>query len=185
MIRFRRADDRHMLAVSMTGVKTGDRFLQIGCGHGARLGAIAARVGLSGRAVAVVADEASAARAQKGAAQAGVLLDVNVAPPTAPLPYGAGAFDVAVIDDTDRLLSNLTPADRTTSVRELFRTLRPGGRLLIIAAVPNSGLSGLFAGGPKAPAFNATPAREGEVFRIVRVLAERYGLSFLEGVKPR
>ena len=56
MIRFRRADDPHLLAVSMTGVKTGDRLLQLGCGHGDRLGAIAAKVGLSGRAVAVVAE---------------------------------------------------------------------------------------------------------------------------------
>ena len=64
---------------------------------------IAAKVGLSGRAVAVVPDEASAARARKGAAQAGVLVEVEVAPPTR-LPLEDGAFDLAVVDDTGGLL---------------------------------------------------------------------------------
>ena len=80
----------------------GERFVQIGCAHGGRLGAVAAKVGLSGRAVAIVPDEASAARARKGAAQAGVLVEVEVAPMTA-LPVDDGAFDVAVVDDTGGL----------------------------------------------------------------------------------
>src|SRR6476646_9598022 len=96
---FRRGSAIHPLVVGMTGVKLGERFAQIGCAHGGRLGAIAAKVGLSGRAVAIAPDEASAARARKGAADAGVLVDVEVAPPTR-LPIANDTVTLVVVDDT-------------------------------------------------------------------------------------
>ena len=49
---FLKRPDPYLLVVSMTGVKLGDQVLQVGCAHGGRLGAVAAKVGLSGRAVA-------------------------------------------------------------------------------------------------------------------------------------
>ena len=92
--------------------------------------AVAAKVGLSGRAVAFVPDEASAARARKGASSdAGVLVEVEVAPPTA----AAGSTTARSI-----WRSSTTPADcsgtmraedRVAAVRELLRILRPGGRV--------------------------------------------------------
>jgi len=97
---FRRGSDPHVLVVSMTGVKLGERVAQIGCAHGGRLAAVAAKVGLSGRAVAIVPDEASAARATTGAAEAGVLVDVETSPPTR-LPVEDEAFDLAVIDEAE------------------------------------------------------------------------------------
>ena len=48
---FVRRRDPHTLVVSMTGVKMGDRVAFVGCANGARLAAVAAKVGLSGRAV--------------------------------------------------------------------------------------------------------------------------------------
>src|SRR5712672_4383514 len=99
MSLFARGGDPYMLVDGMTGVKMGDRLLQLGCAHGGRLGAVASRVGLSGQAVAIVPDDASAARARKGAAEAGVLVEVEVGPPTR-LALADQAFDVAVVDDT-------------------------------------------------------------------------------------
>ncbi len=61
----------------MTGVKLGDQVMQFGCADGGPLAAVAAKVGLSGRAVAAVADDAAAARTQKAAAKAGVLSKWN------------------------------------------------------------------------------------------------------------
>ena len=61
----------------MTGVKLGDRIAQIGCADGGRLAAVAAKAGLSGRAVAVLPDEVSAERARKGAERAGVLVELK------------------------------------------------------------------------------------------------------------
>src|SRR5438128_11312933 len=136
---FRWREDPYQLVVGMTGVKMGDRFAQIGCADGARFAAIAAKVGLSGEAVAIVPDDRAAARAKKGAAQTGVLVDVKVAPPTR-LPIDAGAFDVAVIDDTGGLAGTMRAEDRVATFREAFRVLRPGGRALVFSTAHRGGL---------------------------------------------
>ena len=50
---FLKKSDPYLLIVGMTGVKMGDRFLQVGCAHGGRMAAVAGNVGLSGRAAVV------------------------------------------------------------------------------------------------------------------------------------
>jgi ubiquinone/menaquinone biosynthesis C-methylase UbiE len=179
--------DPYALLVSMTGVKMGDRLIQVGCANGGRLAAIASKVGLSGRAVAIAPDADAAARASKGAADAGVLIDVVTAPPTR-LPAGGEEFDLAVVDDTGDLVGSMTTADRAASVREVLRVLRPGGRVIVLGAGRRQGLSTLFKG-PGAPSFTATgraaQALEADGFRSVRMLAEREGLVFVEGIKAR
>ena len=185
MIPFRRRrDDPHTLIVGMTGLKMADRFVQIGCAHGGRLAALAKKVGLSGRAVVVVPDEASAARARKGAEQAGALLEVELAPIT-PLPLDAAAFDLALIDDTGGLLSSLRPEDRVALVRDAYRVLREGGRVMVIGAAPRGGLGALFNRTPVLPRFDPAPLLEADGFRSPRTLAEREGLVFVEAMKPR
>ena len=151
---FRRGDDPYMLVVGMTGVKMGDRLVQIGCGHGGRLAAVAGKVGLSGRAVAVVPDDASAARARKGAAHAGVLVEIEIAPP-ARLPVDDGAFDLAVVDDTGGLLGTMRAEDRVAAIRAVFRALRPGGRSILIGAAPRGGLGALLTRAQSGPGFDA------------------------------
>jgi SAM-dependent methyltransferase len=185
VIRFRRRDDPHALVVNMSGVKMGDRFLQVGCHNGGRLAAIAAKVGLSGRAVAIVPDEAAAERARKGAGNAGVLVEVEIAPPSQlPLDEPA-AFDLAVVDDAGGWFGGLRPEDRAALVRRLLKVLRPGGRAMVISAALRGGLGAIFSRGTSDPPFDAVPSLEADGFRSVRRLAEREGLIFVEGVKPR
>jgi SAM-dependent methyltransferase len=172
------------LVVGMTGVKMGDRIAQVGCAHGGRLAAVAAKVGLSGRAVAIVPDQASAARAQKGAATEGVLVEVEIAPPTA-LPLDDASVDLVIVDDSGGLFGSLTGTDRAQCVREAVRILRPGGRVMVIGSTGGSGLASLLGRAPSAPAFDPKPSLEGDGFKFVRHLAEREGLSFVEGLKPR
>jgi len=180
--------DPYMLVVGMTGVKMGDRLAQIGCAHGGRLGAVAAKVGLSGRAVAIVPDQSSAARARKGAADAGVLVEIEIAPPTR-LPADEGAFDLAVVDDTGGLFGTMRAEDRGAAIRELLRILRPGGRVMIVGAAPRRGLGALLtraqSGPPFASSGQATQAFQADGFKSVRTLAEREGLVFVEGIKAR
>jgi ubiquinone/menaquinone biosynthesis C-methylase UbiE len=185
---FTRRDNPYLLVVSMTGVKMGDRLVQIGCAHGGRLAAVAGKVGLSGRAVLIAPDEASAARARKAASDAGVLIETEVAPPTR-LPVEDGAFDLAVVDETGGLLATMRPEDRVAAIRELARALRPGGRVVMIGAATRGGFGALLTRAQSGPPFvasgQATLALEADGFKSARVLAEREGLVFVEGIKPR
>jgi SAM-dependent methyltransferase len=185
---FVRREDSYRLAVSMTGVKMGDRLVQVGCADEGRLAAVAEKVGLSGHAVAVVPDERSAARVSKGAARAGVLVDVQVAPPT-DLPIDDGSFDLAVVDDTGGMVGSMASQGRAALVRGVGRVLRPGGRMVFIGSSPRGRLGALLAGGasaapPVAPA-DAAAILEAGGFTLVRTLGERDGLVFVEGIKPR
>jgi SAM-dependent methyltransferase len=185
---FLKRQNPHGLAVSMTAAKMGDRLLQVGCAHGGRLGAVAVKVGLSGRAAAVVPDEASADRARKGGAEAGVLVDVEIAPPTR-LPYERDAFDLVVADDTGGLFATMRPEDRVAAVREIVRVLRPGGRIVMIGGAPRAGIGAILSRAPDAPRFvssgQALTALEADGFRSARMIGEREGLAFVEAIKPR
>jgi len=185
---FVRRRDSHTLLVSMTGVKLGDRVAFIGCANGARLAAVAAKVGLSGRAVIVAPDESSAVRARKGAENAGVLVEVEVASPTR-APLDDSAFDLAVVDDTGGLFGAMSPDERVRAVREIARILRPGGRVMFVGASEATGLARLLARSPAAPSLalsgEANRTLEANGFGIVRTLAEREGQVFVEGIKRR
>jgi ubiquinone/menaquinone biosynthesis C-methylase UbiE len=185
---FKSGSEPHSVAISMAGVKMGDRFAQIGCADGGRLGAIAAKVGLSGRAVAVVPDEASAARARKGAAAAGVLVEIETAPPTR-LPLDDSSLDLLVVDDAAGILGFMRAEDRVQTVREVLRVLRPGGRVVIVGTAPRGGFGALLSraqsGAPFTASGDANRALQADGFASVRTLAERDGLVFVEGIKPR
>jgi ubiquinone/menaquinone biosynthesis C-methylase UbiE len=185
---FLKRQNPHGLAVSMTGAKMGDRLLQVGCADGGRLGAVAAKVGLSGRAAAAVPDEASAERARRGGADAGVLVDVDVAPPSK-LPYDNDAFDLVVADDTGGLFGTMRADDRLAAVRELARVVRPGGRVVMIGAAPRSGMGAMLSRSANTPPFvssgQAVTALEADGFRSARIIGEREGLAFVEAMKPR
>jgi ubiquinone/menaquinone biosynthesis C-methylase UbiE len=185
---FLKKDNPYLLIVGMTGVKMGDKFVQIGCAHGGRLAAVAAKVGLSGRAALVAPDETSAARARKAAEDAGVLVEIEIARPEQ-LPLADNEFDLAVVDDTAGLFGTMRPEDRVQSVRELVRVLRPGGRVLVVGAAPRGGLGAVLTRTQSGPPFvasgDATRALEADGFKSVRTLAEREGLVFVEGIKPR
>jgi hypothetical protein len=79
--------------------------------------------------------------------------------------------------------------DRRAAVREVVRFLRPGGRVILIGATPRTGLAALLAAAPATPPFAASGeahlALSENGFSIVRTLAEREGLVFVEGIKPR
>jgi ubiquinone/menaquinone biosynthesis C-methylase UbiE len=180
---FKRREEPHLLTIRMTGVKMGDRIIQIGCVDGSRLAAVAGQVGLSGAAVAMLPDPASATRASSGASRAGVLVDVEVAPPSQ-LKAADGAFDMALFDDTGGLLTGMSESERTAALREAFRVLRAGGRVMIIGATKRGGLAALF-GKDAVVSSDLTPHLQSVGFRTVRTLGEREGLVFVEGLKPR
>ena len=185
MMPFRTKSNPHMLIIGMTSVKMGDRLVQVGCSDGASLAAVATRVGLSGRAVAVVPDTDAAVRVRRGAERAGVLVEIEMAPPNA-LPLDDASCDLVIIDDEVAQFAAMDRDTQVAVVREAVRVLQPGGRVLAISGTrASSGLAALLGRGSSAPVFDTMPALETGGCRFVRVLGEREGLRFVEGIKAR
>ncbi|HKY23159.1 MAG TPA: methyltransferase domain-containing protein [Vicinamibacterales bacterium] len=185
----RRSGEKHALAVAMTGVALGDRLLSIGCTDASLLGAISAKVGLSGRACAIVPDEADAARAKRGAEAAGVLLEIETGHLDR-FPFEDAAFNLIVIDNQRALLSSMRPETRVALLQQAFRTLASRGRIVIIERGPRAGLGALLKSPESAPvdphyqsSGGAVAALQAEGFRGVRPLGASDGLSFIEGVR--
>jgi ubiquinone/menaquinone biosynthesis C-methylase UbiE len=187
MAFFRRAGEKHALAIAMTGVRLGDRLLQVGCADASLLTSISSKVGISGRACVLISTDDEVARAHRGAEQAGVLLEVEKAP-LHTFPYDDGAFDLIVIDNRDGLIANMKPEERVAALQQVRRTLAPRGRIVIIERATRAGLGALLsrAGTDADPHYlntgGALAALRGEGFKAVRHLAEREGLSFFEGI---
>jgi SAM-dependent methyltransferase len=168
MFFLRKAKQQEQLPVTMSGVRMGERALQIGIDDPSLVGAIAAKVGLSGHAAIALADDAAGATARAAAEKAGVLVDLHVAPLHA-LPLPDAGFDVVVLHARSGWLAALDEGARQAILREIHRVLRGGGRLVAIE-------------GPGGATADALPAAG---FRAARVLAERDGYLFAEGLKPR
>lgn len=173
----------------MTGVNLGDRLLQIGCTDASLMAAIGSKVGLSGRVCAVVPDDAHAARARRAAEKSGFLLEIETGH-LEKFPFEDGAFNLIVVDNQEGLLSGMRPEQRVATLQQAFRTLASRGRIVVIERGTRSGLGALLGPSTTAPvdphykaSGGAIVALEAEGFRAARVLAERDGLSFIEGVR--
>jgi SAM-dependent methyltransferase len=177
---FRKPAPGEPLAVTMAGVKLGDRFLAVGVRDPALIAVLAARAGLTGTACAVDADEAAVASAAASIERDGVLADVTRAP-WGMWPYEEGSFDVAVIRD---LLPTLTSENRGRCVSEVLRVLRPGGRAIVIEPAPRGGFRALLNRQTADPSYQG-PVRtlQDEGFAATRQLAERDGVLYVEGIK--
>jgi len=186
LFRFRRARGPVDLALDMAGVRLGERVLQVGMGNTRLFAKLAGKAGLSGRACAVVDSQEAAQPLQAAAAAEGVLIEVVVAEgPTWPLENGS--FDVGIVDGNALLRGN--PAERASRLAEVRRAVRSGGRILVIRTV-SLGLAGRLGfapshAGPSADASTLLHALEGAGFRPARILAEREGMTFVEGFRPQ
>ncbi len=175
----RRARQMDPLHVTMTGVRMGERFLQVGCDDPALLGGLATKVGLSGACAVAVFTEPAAARARKVGASVGALLDVRVVSPGAPV-FDAASMDMVVVDDTRGGFAALTPAEQQSALIDARRTLRHGGRIEVVEGTGSGGMLGRAVPRPEGYAIEARLAAAG--FKPVRALAEKDGFRFVEGL---
>lgn len=183
MFKFRRMRAMDPLQVAMTGVRMGERYVQVFCHDAALTRGLASKTGLSGVAALAVPDDGQAARARGAAEKAGALIDIKVVPVTA-LEWPDASFDMAVIDETGGGFSSLSSDDRVAVLHALRRVLRPGGRIEIIERMGG----GLLGGAPVVSAgYSASGGAEGALrtsgFNPVRTLAEKDGFRFVEGLK--
>ncbi len=156
--------DEEPLVVAMTGARLGDSVVFAGRSPSLVL-PLASRTGLSGRVV-VLADGTDAAPLEHAAAKHGVLLEVAAAP-----PQGAG-FDLAVVETVDGWRE---------AAAQLRPSVRPGGRIVVIAGQQASGLSRWFRAADAGPQdTDVVAALERAGWQRVRPIGERDGLRFVE-----
>jgi SAM-dependent methyltransferase len=180
---FLRKSALERLPVAMTGVRMGERALQLGIDDPSLVGAIAAKVGLSGHAAIVVRDEREAAKARSAAEKAGALVEVQVQPSTT-MPFENDAFDVVVLHATRGGPGSFEDAASAGTVREARRVLRAAGRLVIVENGAGPGGLSFLRSKPQLPDSAAiVQVMRAEGFRAVRVLAEHEGYRFSEGLK--
>jgi hypothetical protein len=156
------------LQVAMTGVRMGERYLQIFCSDKTLTAGLAMKTGLSGTAAVAAPDEQQAARARAAASKAGALIDVQVGPP-AMWSWAPNTFDMIVIDNTAGSFTAMSTSDRTTLLTGARGVLRQGGRVELIERVSE---------GPSS----SEALLQGAGFRPVRILAEKNGFRFVEGM---
>lgn len=177
------------LPLTMIGLKAGERLLQIGLDQASLTAQLAAKVGMNGTAVHVTNNEDDATRIRHAAAKAGVLLDLRVVHTLRSIPFDDEAFDVAVIHSMKGLLQGMAPYTRVRCLEEIHRVLRIGGRLLVVEPEPRGGFGGVFRSFPVDGHYAATGetigALRSEGFKPVRVIADREGYRFVEGLKPQ
>ncbi len=182
MMRWLRKPPGDPLAVSMSGIKLGDRLLVIGGSDIPLVAALAVKAGLTGRACLLDESEAVRARAAAAVEREGALIESFAAPLIA-LPFEAESFDVVVMRS---VLAALEAEPRTRALEGVRRIVRPGGRCIVIDDGARGGIVGLVSGprtGPRYPDGGAAALLTGAGFRGVRTLAAREGLVFVEGVK--
>jgi ubiquinone/menaquinone biosynthesis C-methylase UbiE len=170
------------LMVSMTGVKLGEQLVVIGLGDPDLLATLGAKVGITGRACGVDDDPGRVATASRRAERAGVLVEVAHVPYAAP-PYEPASFDLAVVRLGRTLATDHDVAEALEGARAV---LRDGGRCVVIGDSAPSGVKSLVARGEPGPTSQQLVPQLVRIgFRAARVLAEREGLFFVEGVVRR
>jgi ubiquinone/menaquinone biosynthesis C-methylase UbiE len=179
--------DREPISIKMSGIRMGERLLQIGVDDPKLIAAMALKIGLSGTTAVAVHDDAAAERARDAAARGGALIDLHVTP-FVTIPFENDAFDVVVVHamrGVTRVFQE--PGRMPVAFGETRRVLRRGGRIIVIEPGPKSGLAAVFR--PYRPdvaheaAGGTTAVLESAGFRPVRVLLERDGYRFIEGLK--
>ncbi len=177
-----RKSELEPLAISMCGLKLGHRFLVIGTSDPDLVWRLAGKVGLTGRACLLDESAAQTAAAAATVEQQGALVESFTAPVTS-LPFEAGAFDAVVIRNA---LATIDSSRRAAAMNEVVRVVRPGGRCIAIEDLPRNGIwarvTGRRGGTPSAGPLTVQ-LLSAAGFRGARLLAEREGIAFVEGVK--
>ncbi len=116
------------LLLARAELRTGDRVLDAGCGNGVLTLPIADVVGPSGEVWGIDPAPDMIRVAMQAGGRTGSAAHFKLAA-TEQLPFAEASFDVAVIS---LVLHHLPPELKRSGLKEVYRVLKPGGRLLVI-----------------------------------------------------
>ncbi|WP_063824801.1 methyltransferase domain-containing protein [Nocardia pseudovaccinii] len=116
--------------VELTGAAPGDHAVDIGCGPGQLVRALADRVGPGGRVIGIDPSQEMIDYATGRVGSANCRFEVGAAQ-TLTLPDAS----VDVVTSTF-VMHHIPEAQRTAALGQMFRVLRPGGRLLLADTHP-------------------------------------------------
>lgn len=176
---FRKGPSPYQTSLAMVGVKAGDRVLLAGAPEPELAAQLARLTGLNGQTVAANQPPAGRTAIEAAAAAEGVLVEFADAPPEQ-LPADDGVVDVVVLAVQK---AGASDAAWRALLDEGFRSLRAGGRIIVIEGVRKSGLFGSTSA--PAPADTVSPQLIAAGGRAARLLASAEGLTYYEAQKPR
>ena len=181
-MRYLRKSELEPLAVSMCGLKLGHRFLVLGTSDPELVWRLAGKAGLTGRACMIDESSDKTTAAAVEVEQQGALVESFTAPFTS-LPFDDGTFDAVVVRNS---IATIEPSRRAAAMSEVFRVVRPGGRCIAIEDLPRGGVWAKVTGrggGTASAGPLAVEQLTAAGFRGARLLAERDGIAFAEGIK--
>ena len=113
--------------IDLLKLREGERVLEVGCGTGVLSLLAKMIVGDGGAVEAIDIAPKMVARARQKAEKAGLLINFSVAS-IDELPYGDGIFDAVI---SSLMFHHLPLRIKERGLEEVYRVLKPGGRLLL------------------------------------------------------
>jgi ubiquinone/menaquinone biosynthesis C-methylase UbiE len=119
------------MTINQAMLKPGERLLDVGCGTGGVTIPAKKRIGQNGPVSGIDPSPEMIAVARKKAERSGLDIDFRIGVIES-LPYADGSFDVV----TSSLMMHHLPYDvQQKGLAEIYRVLKPGGRMLIADAM--------------------------------------------------
>lgn len=120
------------MTLDLAQVKAGDCVLEVGCGTGSLTLLATKRVGASGEVHGIDAAPQMIAAARRKFERAGASADLQVGRMDA-IPFPDARFDVVL---ASFMIFHMDEVARRSGLLEVYRVLKPGGRLLILDFEP-------------------------------------------------